>query len=56
MLTACAMDKEMDLSVFIMLHWVTISVDASREPVVLIAACAVLLIISIHGNQETRVL
>lgn len=34
MLTACAMDREMDMSVLIMLHWVTISVNASREPVV----------------------
>jgi len=34
MLTACAMDREMGLSVFIMPQWVIISANASREPVV----------------------
>lgn len=50
------MDKEMDLTVFIMRRLVTISVDARKEPAAQTAAGAVLLTISIHGNQGTRVL
>jgi len=36
-------------------HWVTTSVGARKEPVVLTVVPVVLLSISIHGNPETRV-